>query len=557
MTTVDAVVIGAGHNALITAAQLARAGWDVLVAERNDEVGGAMRSGQVTQPGLVHDLYATNINLFLASPAYAELGEDLARHGFSPVVSERSYSNVFPDGTCLRVYSDAERTERLLGEHSQEDLAGWRGLHARYRSFMQGLMPLYSTTLPSLRAAAGAARAVRSLGFFDTLEIARTLTASTRELGDTWFSTPEAKALIATWGMHLDYGPDVSGGAMFPFLETFTDMEEGIAVTEGGISRLSEALAAVVREAGGQVRTGTAVERVLTDGRRATGVRLAGGEEVHARRAVVAGTMPAHLFDDLLGGDPAVSEQTRTRTARYRHGPGTMVVHLALDRPLDWAAEEELSQFAYVHVAPHVDDLARTYQQSMAGLIPDDPLLIVGQTSQVDPSRSPDHRQVVWVQVRTLPSTIRGDAAGTIGATDWDEAKEAVADRVLDKLERYAPGVRDSVLARTVFSPLDLERSNPNLVGGDSVGGSHHLWQNFLFRPWPGASTYQMPVENLWLTGAATWPGGGTNGVSGSLCARRILNPHPYRTRVTATAAGTAAAVGAAVLAGRSLAHHR
>lgn len=547
MRTVDAVVIGAGHQGLITAAYLARAGWEVLVAERNDDVGGATRSGEATSPGLVHDLFATNINLFLASPAYADLKDDLTRHGFEPVVSQRSYSNVFPDGQSRLVWSDTERTEAGIGKHSDRDLQGWRDLHSRYQTFMQTLMPLYSTPLPSVQAALGAAKAVRTGGLTQTLDLLRTLTASTRELGDTWFETPEMKALIATWGMHLDYGPDVSGGAMFPFLETFTDMQEGIAVTKGGISRLPEALAAIVREAGSEVRTSAPVTRVLTDGDRVTGVELGDGEQIGVRRAVVAGTTPTQLFGSLLADD-AVDDRTRTSAERYRYGPGTMVVHLALDKPLQWSADDELSQFAYVHVAPYVDDLARTYQQSLAGLIPDSPLLIVGQTSQVDPSRSPDDRQVVWVQVRALPSQIRGDAAGEISATHWDEAKDAVADRVLDKLEQYAPGARGSVLDRAVLSPLDLERSNPNLVGGDSVAGSHHLWQNFIFRPWLGASTYDMPLEGLYLVGAATWPGGGTNGVSGSLCAQKLLSPHPYRKGVAgsvAGAAGLAAAAGA------------
>ena len=544
-------MVGAGHNALITAVRLARAGWDVLVVERNDTVGGATRSAEVTQPGLVHDLYAMNLNLFMASPAFTEMKDDLARHGFEPVVSERSCSNVFPDGKSLRVYSDVARTERLLGEHSQADLEGWRALHERYRGFLQGLMPLCSTTLPSTRAVAGLVGAVRRLGASRVLDLVRVVAASTRELGDAWFDTPETKALLASWGLHMDLAPDVvSGGAMFPFLETFTDMENGIAVARGGVSRLPEALAALVREADGEVRTGAGVTKVLTEGGRATGVRLVGGEEVRARRAVVAGTTPTQLFGQLLRDDPAVDAATRSRAERYRYGPGTTMVHLALDRPLAWSAEQELSRFAYVHVAPYVDDMARTYQQSLAGLILDSPLLVVGQTSQVDPTRSPDHRQVVWLMVRTVPSVIRGDAAGKITAMGWDEAEEAVADRVMDKLEQYAPGAGDSVLARTVHSPDDLERSNPNLVGGDSVAGSHHLWQNFLSRPWPGASRYRMPLDGLWLVGAATWPGGGANGVSGSLCAEQILHPHPYRARLAAVggvAAAGALAAGAAV----------
>lgn len=554
MRTVDAVIIGAGHNGLVAALYLARAGLKVEVVERNGDIGGATRSGELTQAGLVHDLYATNLNLFLASPAFADFKDDLARHGFKPVVSERSYSNVFPDGTNLRIYSDVDKTERMLGEHSAADLDGWRNLHAKYLEFMKALMPLYSQPLPSAKTVMGVLKAVKTLGGFRTLELARLLTASTRELGDTWFATDELKALIATWGMHLDYGPDVSGGAMFPFLETFTDMEQGIAVTEGGMSRLPEALAALIREAGGEVRTSAPVTRVLTNGKRATGVRLENGDVIEARKAVIAGTTPTQLFGELLAGDELVSEQTKTESERYRYGPGTMMVHLALDKPLAWTSDEELSKFAYVHVAPYVDDLARTYQQAMAGLIPDSPLLIVGQTSQVDPSRSPDHRQVVWIQVRMLPSEIRGDAAGDIEQTDWDAAKEAVADRVMAKLESYAPGATASVLDRAVFSPLDLQRSNPNLVGGDSVSGSHHVWQNFLFRPWPGASTYAMPVEGLYMVGAATWPGAGANAVSGGLCAKRILHPHPYRKMAAAGAAavGLAGAGAAALMARRA-----
>jgi phytoene dehydrogenase-like protein len=125
--------------------------------------------------------------------------------------------------------------------------------------------------------------------------------------------------------------------------------------------------------------------------------------------------------------------------------------------------------------------------------------------------------------VRALPSEIKGDAAGVIAASGWDEAKEPYARRVLDKLERYAPGLRALILGREVFSPLDLERANPNLVGGDSLAGSHHLRQQFLFRPFPNWSRYKMPLGNLYMVGAATWPGAGTHGASGYLAAQQLL----------------------------------
>ena len=161
------------------------------------------------------------------------------------------------------------------------------------------------------------------------------------------------------------------------------------------------------------------------------------------------------------------------------------------------------------------------------GHLPSSPMLVVGQTSVVGPPCAPSDGEVLWVQVRTLPSNIRGDAAGEIESRDWEEAREPYADRVMQKLEEYAPGIRDLVLDRTVFSPEDRERHNPNLTGG----GSHHLRQNFVFRPFPGWSNYKMPVENLYMVGAATWPGAGTNVTSGYLAAK-ILRPHPIRDRL-------------------------
>lgn len=531
----DAIVVGAGHNGLVCALYLARAGWKVLVLERNERVGGAVMSGEVTRPGFVHDLYAMNQNLFLGSPVYAELGEDLERHGLRYKTSPKPYSNVFPDGSSLRVYQDRERTLALLREHSEEDAEGFERLYDKFRAFGQSFLPVYGTPLPSVGAVWSLAKAVRSQGIAELTDLAQIVASSTRELGDAYFATDEMKALVATWGMHLDFGPDVSGGAMFPFLEVFADVEFGMSVVEGGASRMPEALVGLLKEYGGEVRTEAEVSRVLTEGSngehaggRVTGVELASGERIGAKRAVVANLTPSVLFGGLLS-DRLLPERFRQRVRTYEHGPGTMMVHLALNGKPSWRAHPDLDEFAYVHIAPYVEDLAQTYTDSVNGLLPKSPMLVVGQTSAVDPSRAPEGGEVLWVQVRTVPSKIRGDAAGEIEARTWDEAREQFADRVMRKLEEYAPGVRDLVLDRTVYSPDDLERHNPNLKGGDSLGGSHHLRQNFVFRPFPGWSNYSMPIEGLYMVGAATWPGAGTNATSGYLAAKEILRPYAAR----------------------------
>ncbi|MGH2875149.1 MAG: phytoene desaturase family protein, partial [Solirubrobacteraceae bacterium] len=199
-------------------------------------------------------------------------------------------------------------------------------------------------------------------------------------------------------------------------------------------------------------------------------------------------------------------------------------VHLALDGPPRWAAGDDLAGFAYVHIGPSVQDMARAYADAMAGLLPTEPLLVVGQTTAVDPSRAPRGTHLLWIQVRPLPAAIAGDAAGEISARTWAEAREPFAARVLDKLERYAPGVRGQIRASAVLAPDDLERANPCLVGGDSIGGSHHLDQNGPLRPLAGWSRYRTPIEGLWMVGAATWPGAGVHGISGRAAALSILS---------------------------------
>jgi phytoene dehydrogenase-like protein len=519
--TYDAVIIGAGHNALVTAAYLARAGWSVVILEQADRPGGAVKSAELTRPGFVHDLFATNMNLFLGSPVYAELGGELERHGLQFAASSRPFVNVYPDGRALRVLQGAGETLAQFQRHDPVDAEGWSELDRLYERLSPTLFALYGSRLNARSLLALASAQAPALGVGGARELLRLLVSSTRELAETYLHSPEAHALLACWGLHLDLGPDVSGGAMFPFLEAFTDMRTGISVVRGGASKLIEAIAAVASDAGAELRTDAEVARVSVSGGRAAGVELSSGERIAARRSVIAGVGPRQLYGRLLEG-VSLPDALRRAAARYRYGPGTMMLHLALSAPPRWQGGTDLEQFAYVHIAPYVDDLAATYAQACAGLLPAEPMLVVGQTSAIDPTRTPDGH-VLWVQVRALPGVIRGDARGEIEAHDWAQAGEPYADRVLAKLERYAPGITQSVLDRAILTPGDLERANPNLVGGDSIAGSMHLAQNFLFRPFADVSDYETGVDGLLMVGAGTWPGAGVNALSGYNVARKLL----------------------------------
>lgn len=521
--TYDTLVVGGGHNGLVAAIELARAGHSVLVLEQAERLGGAVMSAEITLPGFVHDLYSTNQNTFRGGQVYADLGQELERHGLRYASTDKPFANAFPDGRALKVYQDPDRTLAGLRDHDPGDAAGWEELQDLFNRFSPTIFELYGTTLPSAKAATAIMRALRRLGARGALRAAQLLLSSTRELGDLYMSSPEAKVLLATWGMHPDFGPDVSAGAMFPFVEVFSDAAAGMSIVEGGASRMIDALAAVLEGHGGAVRTSASVRRIVTDGGRATGVELESGERIDAARAVIASVTPRALYDGMLAG-AAVPESVRKAAARYRFGPGTMMIHLALSAPPSWAAGGDLGDFAYVHIAPYVSDLAETYTAATNGLLPKSPLLIVGQTSAVDPTRAPEGQAVLWVQVRAQPAEIRGDAGGQITGRDWTDAAEPYADRVIAKLSEYAPGIEELILARAVLTPLDLEAHDPNLVGGDSVAGSHHLRQNFIFRPIAGYSSYRTPIDRLFMTGAATWPGGGVTGLPGHLAANAVLS---------------------------------
>jgi phytoene dehydrogenase-like protein len=521
----DAVIVGGGHNGLVAAAYLARAGWEVLLVERGAEVGGAVASAEATAPGYVHDLYATNMNLFLGSAVFAELGDELAAQGLEFAGTDKPYSSVFPDGKSLRVWRDRARTREAIAAHDAADGEGWDRLAAAYDRFAPSLFELYGTQLASLSAARPLTSALRAHGARGTAELARLLLGTTRDLGDRYFHSDEIKTLIAAWGMHIDFGPDVAFGALFPFLETFTDMDNGMAVVAGGASNLSRALAGVAEAAGAEIRTGAPVARILAEDGAAAAVELADGEQIGARRGIIANLTPAPLV--ALLPEDAAGAATRKALDGYAYGPATMMVHAALSGPVPWEAGADLAEWGYVHVGPYVSDMAQTYTDARNGILPTEPLLIVGQTSALDPSRAPGDGTVLWVQVRMLPPRIKGDRGGTIEATDWAQAKVPYGGRVIDKLERYAPGIKDRILDWRVLGPDDLESANPNLVGGDSVGGSHHLSQNAVLRPAPGAAGGRLPLKNLTMVGAGTWPGAGVNAVSGRLAAQRLIAGGP------------------------------
>lgn len=517
----DAVIIGAGHNGLAAAIHLARHGWSVGVFEAKEEPGGAVKTRELTLPGFRHDVAAMNLSMFAGSPFLKEHGEALGRHGLAFVPAAHCFASVFPDQTWFGVSKDLDATLARLNTINSRDAEAWSAMLARFGKDAPHIFGLLGNPMPSRAAAKVIWKAWRQNGTDWTLDMLRFLTMPVRVWADSHFQDPRVKATLAAWGMHLDFPPDIAGGALFPYLESMANQAFGMVIGQGGADTMIRAMTGYLAELGGELHLGAPVAEVLRENGRAAGIRLVGGRTIRARRAVIANITPQLLFGTLLPGGSGKPETDRKFTS-FRPGPGTMMLHLALDGPPGWSAGEDLNHFAYVHIAPSFAYMSRAYEQAMDGLLPEAPVLVVGQPTAVDPSRAPDGKHILWVQVRVLPKHVTGDAANEIGATQWSAIGPAYAERAISIIERHAPGLRGRILARAVFTPDDLEAENPCLAGGDNLSGSHHLDQNFLFRPVPGYSRYKMPVERLFMCGAATWPGAGTGAGSGYLLGRML-----------------------------------
>ena len=516
-TSYDAVFIGAGHNSLAAALHLAANGWKVALFEQATVAGGAVKSGAYTLPGFQHDWAAMNLSLFAGSPFMKTYGAELAQHGleFAPV--SNPFASVFPDGTWCGVSTDPTVTRARIAQHSETDAATWDTLCAGFPTEAPHLFGLLGARMKLHALAYFVFKTLCAKGVGGSLDMGQFLLQSPRQWLTQTFESPKVQAMLAAWGMHLDFAPDVAGGAVFPYLEGMAGQAFGMVLGKGGSDTIIRALVAAIKARGGHIETDQNVSRILHSNGKATGIVLADGREISAGRAVIANVAPC-----ALPKLTATNSDFDAKLAAFRHAPGTMMVHLALSGLPDWTAGNDLKSFAYVHIAPSLDQMARTYQQAQAGLLPEEPILVVGQPTSVDPSRAPAGQHTLWLQIRVAPGQIKGDAKGEITANDWTQAAEPFAQRALDILETYAPGTQAKILSLRVVSPAELESDNPNLVGGDQICGSHHLAQNFLFRPLRGHADGSTPIQNLHLTGAAVWPGAGLGAGSGYLLAQKL-----------------------------------
>ena len=522
MADFDAIVVGSGPNGLVCALSLVRAGWKVLVLEKNPQIGGGMRTAEITLPGFKHDLYSSNLGRFSLSPLYQEIKDEFDEFGVRFCTSDYPFASVYPEGRAACAYKDPEQLHNHLFSAYPKDVGNWNKILGLYQRIAPNFLPLLRVTIPSGAMAKQIGRLATSP--IDAFRLLRIGLQSPRQFADQHFNSPELKGLVSPWSLHSDYGADIRGGAVVPFFFAFNSQQQGLWVAEGGAGNVSAAMHRLIERYGGTVLAGTAATKIIARQGAATAVETSEGQTYSASRAIIGNLSPKSMFGQLVDYEdlpPAFA----SRIQKFRYGIGTFIVHMALSRPLQWLAGPDVTRFNTVHVGGDIDSLALGYHQAMERrLIPERPLLILNQLTATDPTRAPEGQAIVRIHARPFPAQIAGDAAGRITATDWDNAKEAVADRLLDQLSEHAPNVKEVLLARHIASPLDLQRDNPNWVGGDCGSGSNHLDQNYFLRPVRGWTRYQMPLDNLYMIGSSTWPSGGTHGMSGYLLSQRLIN---------------------------------
>ncbi|HKP17668.1 MAG TPA: NAD(P)/FAD-dependent oxidoreductase [Gaiellaceae bacterium] len=518
----DAVAIGSGINSLAAAALLAKEGWSVCVLEQNDWLGGAIRTDEITEPGFVHEVFASWHPLFTGSAAYARLKPELDARGLEYLNTELPTATLFPDGESVFLTTSHEANVKALGP-------GWERTVAEFLPNADLAFGVLSTELWSRDGAMLALKALRRLRPRGVVEFAGSVLTSCRDWTAEMFEDERVHGLFAPWVLHTGLGPEAaSSGFMAQVIGVAIELG-GMPVPRGGGEKLVEALAGIVSGAGGVCETGRHVDRVLVGQGRAVGVRTADGEAIEASRAVLANVTPQQLYGDLLaGGGPA------TEARRFRFGRGEMQIHFALAEPPHWQGDERLGRTAIVHLTPGLDGVSRAVNEAERGLLPAEATVVVGQPLTVDPSRAPDGASILWIQLQEIPSRPKGDAAGELDTGDgtWrEELRERYADRIQARIARHAPNFEASILRRVVLSPADIEAALPNMVGGDIYAGSCALDQNLLWRPRPGLPGHRTHVDGLWHIGASTHPGPGLGAGSGTLVAKELLRRRRFGRR--------------------------
>lgn len=467
----DAVVVGSGPNGLAAAITLARAGRSVIVLEAKDTIGGGTRSAELTLPGFVHDICSAVHPLAVGSPFFRTL--PLADHGLEWIDPPAALAHPFGDGTAVVVERSIDTTSQTLG-----------GDAAAYRRLMTPLARDWDQLAHEFLGPLRFPRYPITMARFGVLAL-----WPAKTLAKILFRGERARAVFGGMACHSIMPLEHLTTAAFGLVLGTLAHAVGWPIPRGGSQAIADALASYLRSLGSEIVTGHPVECI---------------DELPAHRAVLFDVTPRQLV--MIAGD-RLPDEYRRKLQGYRYGPGVFKMDFALDGPIPWKAKE-CARASTVHIGGTLEEIASAEGAVGRGEHPDRPFVLVAQSSLFDPTRAPHGKHTVWAYCH-VPN------GSTIDMSDRIEAQ----------IEHFAPGFRDRILARSVRTAIDMERYNPNYIGGDINGGVQDVRQLFT-RPVARINPYSTPAKSIYICSSSTPPGGGVHGMCGYFAAQAVLQNH-------------------------------
>jgi beta-carotene ketolase (CrtO type) len=535
MEAYDAIIIGAGHNGLVCAAYLLKAGYSVLLLEKRPVPGGAATTEEAIPqeaPGFKFNLCAIDHEFIFLGPIIAEL--ELQKYGLEYLSCDPHTFCPHPDGKYFLAHKSLAKTREAIAHYSERDADKYVEFIGYWSKIMSAIAPFFNAPPQSVL---GIAKGYKPENILDALAIAgsknkalnfiRTMITAPEDLLNEYFDTELVKAPLARLAAEIGAPPSQKGitaGLMMLAMRH----HPGMARPKGGTGALTQALVKLVTAKGGTILTEQIVQEVIVENNCAVGVKVQGGKEYRANRAVVSNLDVRRLFLQLIAED-AVEPNLREKVERRltNNNETILKIDCALSQAPRFTAYEPDNQehlIGTVLIADSVAHVEQAHSLATMGQIPDsNPSMYLDIPSVLDPTLAPAGKHTLWIEF-FAPYQIAGKEGTGLHGTGWtDELKNQVADNVIDKLADYAPNLKDSVMARRVESPAELgERL------GSYKGNYYHLDmtldQMIFLRPLPEIANYTTPIKNLYLTGAGTHPGGSISGMPGRNCARVFLN---------------------------------
>lgn len=522
------------------ACYLAKSGLTVLVLEDYRSIGGMTLTEEITLPGFWSDVHAYGYQLANLSPVPYELG--LERYGFELIHPEISLSHIFPnDHGYVSLYKSLDKTLKSIQKFSDKDARSWNRMFDEYKSnrdlIISSLNSPPAGPIEYTKGKSSNDELTKSKSIALAGDEFRRRSQSMRSWCDEHFESDEIKAMFGAFAAFVGLSPEDAGGGDLCYSFAAIIQDGGNNVVKGGFVNLPMALAGYLKSKGGKIMTGSGVRKILIENRRAVAVELTNGKIIGARKLVASSTDPLTLILKLIGEDH-IDPDISVGIKRLEWGDSIFGIYLALNGPLKYkSGQEEVAKSAQVHISPPgLEYFSKIYYECRSGKLPSNPLSIMSNDSMMDPTRiamstngsstdNSSNKHLIKFLILSVPYQIKNSNDSEIGINEWEKVKDCYADQIIEMISHdYVPNLKEVILKKVAFSPIDYEKRPINSIKGTLSCGAVLPYQSGWMRPIPQLGNYKIPsIPNIYLCGSGSHPGPGVSMAPGRNAAQVIL----------------------------------